>query len=194
MEIVYVGENLEDGGCVAAPVHVVGGGEEGEGLPAVVPEEAVLHHLVTSHQQLEAVGQVPRLQHVLAEEVARPPGTRRPARAAVVRVAPREVTQRPRSRQLPDAVLGAEVVNSGREGREAAVAAEEPPVHHGGHGQEVEGVCEGSPHLTVAVLQQTLVVEAEHLSLLSSSKLELYSSNLELYGSTSKKKLGFLNF
>jgi hypothetical protein len=115
-----------------------------------------------SRHEGQAVIVIKSLGDVLAKGVAGASRGDSPA-AAVVRVGPEEVAHRSLVRDLLDAVDGADVIEGVDGGREAAVEAEDLVVDEGGEGEVVEKVGEGFPDVGVAVLPQTLVVEAVDL-------------------------------
>lgn len=112
--------------------------------------------------QRQAVVVVEGFRNILAKRVA---GTTRrdsPA-ASVIRVGPQQVAHGALVGNLLDAVQGADVVQCVNAGRETAVKAENLVVDEGGQRQVVEEVGEVFPDVSVAVLAQTLVVEAVDL-------------------------------
>eukprot|EP00413_Alexandrium_margalefii_P036570 CAMPEP_0204599318 /NCGR_PEP_ID=MMETSP0661-20131031/54758_1 /ASSEMBLY_ACC=CAM_ASM_000606 /TAXON_ID=109239 /ORGANISM="Alexandrium margalefi, Strain AMGDE01CS-322" /LENGTH=341 /DNA_ID=CAMNT_0051610033 /DNA_START=99 /DNA_END=1121 /DNA_ORIENTATION=+ len=154
--------HVHDGSPVAVDVAVVGGGEDRDEVLGVSPLVAVRHDLVPAGDQLEAVGVVELLGHVLPELEAGASRGVAPARG-VRRVRPQQVADRPLVRHLLDAVEVPDVVE-GRQARgEARMRDEDPVLHHGGQGQVVKGLHEGLPDPRAAVRPHALLVEAVDL-------------------------------
>ncbi len=124
MQVLHIWLDLQHCRRVAAPVHVVGGGEECEGLPVVMPEEAVLHHLVSPDQEFQAIAHVPLLEGVLAKQVSRASRALHPTLELVLRVTPGDVCQHPRVPELLDSLLTLDVVNTGGRGGDTTVTTE----------------------------------------------------------------------
>ncbi|KAB8364839.1 hypothetical protein FH972_024702 [Carpinus fangiana] len=154
--------NLHDGGLVAAAVAVVRRGEDGDDIPILAPVVALHDQLMCARDEREAVVVVEGLGNVLAKGVAGTSGRDAPA-AAVVGVAPQQVTHGAFVGHFLYAVEGADVVEGVNAGAEAAVEAEDLVFNEGGEGQIVEEVGEALPYVCVAILAQALVVEAVDL-------------------------------
>jgi hypothetical protein len=66
-------------------------------------------------------------------------------------------------RHLLDSVQGSNIIQCIDTGRQASVEAEDLVVDQGGEGEVVEQVGEVLPHIGIAVLPETLVVESVYL-------------------------------
>ena len=111
---------------------------------------------------LEAIFLNELVRYVLPESVAGATGGDAPSRA-IVRVGPEQVAHGTLVGHLDHAVNIANHVQRVQAGRESAVQAEDLVLDDGGQRQVIEEVGEVLPHVRVAVLAQTLVVEAVDL-------------------------------
>mmetsp|Transcript_6316 Transcript_6316/g.26154 ORF Transcript_6316/g.26154 Transcript_6316/m.26154 type:complete len:296 (+) Transcript_6316:1482-2369(+) len=158
--------NLHDRRLVPAPVAVIRRAEHRHHRLIVRPLVPVLHQLVRSGDQVQAVAVVELLRDVLTERVPRASRGDAPA-APVVGVGPQQVAHRAFVRHLLRPRELAYVLQRVQTGAQAAVRAEDLVLDSRRQGQVVEHVGDVLPHVRVAVLAQALVVEAVHLRDLS---------------------------
>mmetsp|Transcript_3207 Transcript_3207/g.13915 ORF Transcript_3207/g.13915 Transcript_3207/m.13915 type:complete len:312 (+) Transcript_3207:1674-2609(+) len=154
--------NLHDRRLVPAPVAVIRRAEHRHHRLIVRPLVPVLHQLVRSGDQVQAVAVVELLRDVLTERVPRASRGDAPA-APVVGVGPQQVAHRAFVRHLLRPRELAYVLQRVQTGAQAAVRAEDLVLDSRRQGQVVEHVGDVLPHVRVAVLAQALVVEAVHL-------------------------------
>ena len=84
---------LQYGGLIAAPVAVVGSGENGDHVVIVTPVESFHDQLVGSGHQNEFVGVIESLGNILSEGVASSTGRPTPS-AALFRIGPEQIAHR----------------------------------------------------------------------------------------------------
>mmetsp|Transcript_4466 Transcript_4466/g.20266 ORF Transcript_4466/g.20266 Transcript_4466/m.20266 type:complete len:299 (-) Transcript_4466:489-1385(-) len=154
--------NLHDRRLVPASVAVIRRAEHRHHRLIVRPLVPVLHQLVRSGDQVQAVAVVELLRDVLTERVPRASRGDAPA-APVVGVGPQQVAHRAFVRHLLRPRELAYVLQRVQTGAQAAVRAEDLVLDSRRQGQVVEHVGDVLPHVRVAVLAQALVVEAVHL-------------------------------
>lgn len=121
---------------------------------------------MSSRHQRQAVVVVERLRDILTERVTGTTGRYSPT-APVIGVGPKKITHRSFVRYFLDTVKCPDVVERVDARGETTVQAENLVVDQSGKRQVVEEVCEVLPHVGVAVLAKTLVVEAVDLGNLS---------------------------
>jgi hypothetical protein len=119
-----------------------------------------------SRHQSQTVVVVERLGDVLAERVTGTTGRYSPA-TPVIGVRPEKVAHGPFVGHFLNAVKRPNVIERVDAGRETTVQTEDLIVNQCSQRQVVEQICEVLPDIGVAVLAETLVVEAVHLGDLS---------------------------
>lgn len=116
--------------------------------------------------QCQAIVVVESLTDILPESVSSTSRADSPS-TPVVWVRPQQITHWSLMRHFLNAVEGANVVQRVNAWRQASVQAEDLVVDERGKWEVVEEIGEELPHIRIAVLAQTLVVEAVHLRNLS---------------------------
>mmetsp|Transcript_3210 Transcript_3210/g.13928 ORF Transcript_3210/g.13928 Transcript_3210/m.13928 type:complete len:312 (+) Transcript_3210:1674-2609(+) len=154
--------NLHDRRLVPAPVAVIRRAEHRHHRLIVRPLVPVLHQLVRSGDQVQAVAVVELLRDVLTERVPRASRGDAPA-APVVGVGPQQVAHRAVVRYLLLPVDRPYLVDGCDRRGESAVHAEDAVVDDRRERQVIEDVRAVAPHVDAAVLAKALVVEAVHL-------------------------------
>jgi len=136
--------------------------EYGDHVPVLGPVVSLHHQLVGSRNQRQPVVVIERLGNVLAKRV--PGAARRNTPAApIIRVGPQQIAHGTFVRHFLDAVQGANVVQRVDTRRQTTVKTKYLVVDQGRERQVVEQVGKVLPHIGVAVLAKTLVVEPVHL-------------------------------
>ena len=142
--------DFHDGSLVAASIAVIRRTEDGHHIAILAPIVSLHDKLMGARYQRQPVVVVECLADVLAKSI---PGATRAytPTAAVVRVAPEEITHGPFVGNFLDPVQAADVVEGVDARGQAAVQTEDLVVDQRGQGQVVEQVGEVFPHVGVAV-------------------------------------------
>jgi hypothetical protein len=132
--------------------------EDGDDILLVTPIISLHHELMCARDERESIVMIELLADILSERVAG--SSRRDAPAApVVGVGPQQVTHGSLVRHLLQTILLDDVVQRVDRRGQTAVQTEDLLLDQRGQGQVIEEVGEIFPHIRIAVLAETLVVE-----------------------------------
>ena len=154
--------NLHDGGLITASVAVVRCAEDGHHISILAPIVALHDELMRSRDQCQAIIVVERLADVLTKSLASASWTDAPA-TSIVRITPQQITHWPLVRHFLNPVQTSNIIQCIDTRAQTSVQAKDLVVNQSGEGKVVEEISEEFPDIGVAVLAQTLVVEAVNL-------------------------------
>jgi len=151
--------DLHDGSFVSASVAVIRSGKDSHNIPFVCPVVSIHHKLMSASDSSQAVRVVELFGNILAERVASTSWAYAPT-ASVIGVRPQQIADRAFVGHFLNAIELSNLVKSINAGRESSVQTENLFLNNCSQRKVVEEFCELLPDFSVAVLAQTLVVEA----------------------------------